>query len=319
MWPKRKGRNRRHGRDTVLEVKMRSRDARRARFRTIAAAIGAIGGTAVGALLIWQGYQWALLNFVYRNETYAIRRIDLRHEGRLRQEQIRRWADVSPGHNLLALDLDRVRHELELNPWIEWADVQAQRPDCLRLSVSEREPVARVVVWRFSVAEQRAWAETNYLDATGFVMPPLKLEWLKPGEDGDFSYLPRLVGLEQETVIPGETLRLAKVEAALRMIRAYEDSTLYTEVDLAEVDVGADFTLGGRLRQGTRLVFGMQDFDRQMRRWKSIQEYALAQGRVLEWLDLSVTNNLPARWQETTNAPLPSPLRKPKRPPKRHV
>jgi hypothetical protein len=268
---------------------------------------------------LWQGYQWALLHFVYRNETYAIRRIELRHEGRLRGEQIRQWADVTPGQNLLALDLDRVRHELELNPWIEWADVQAQRPDCLRLAISEREPVAQVVVWRFSVTERRAWPETNYLDAHGYVLPPLRDEWLRPGVDADFSHLPRLLGLERHPVIPGQHLRLPAVDAALELIRAYEQSALYSQVDLAELDVSGTSTLQGLLRQGTRLVFGCQHFDRQMLRWRSIHDYAQGQGRALEWLDLSVTNNLPARWRDETNAPVPVRPSKPKRPSKRHV
>jgi hypothetical protein len=48
----------------------------------------------------------------------------------------------------LALDLEQIRHDLELNPWIERADVEAIRPDRLRLGIREREPVAQVVVVR---------------------------------------------------------------------------------------------------------------------------------------------------------------------------
>lgn len=296
---------------------MRSRDARLARLRTLTAAVGVIGGTAVGAVLLWQAYQWALLHFVYRNEAYAIRRIEVRHEGRLREEQIRLWADVQPGQNLLAVDLDRVRHDLEMNPWIAWADAQAQRPDCLRIAVREREPVAQVVVWRFSTAEGRAWPETNYLDAAACVLPPLRREWLRPGEDADFSHLPRILGLDDQVLVPGQRLRLAWLDAALRLIRAYEDSSLYSLVDLERIEAGGPYTLVGSVRQGTQLVFGLEDFDRQMRRWRSIHDYAESQGRLLEWLDLSVTNNLPARWRDMTNAPV-RPAR-PSRNPRRHV
>jgi cell division septal protein FtsQ len=303
MWPKRKAKNRKNNREAVLQVKMRSREARRHRLRAITAAVGLVCGTAAGALVLWQAYQWALLQFVFRNEAYAIRRIELQHEGRLRSEQIRLWADVQEGENLLALDLDQVRHDLELYPWIERADAQARRPDCLRLTVQEREPVARIIVWRFSREERRAWAETNYLDRNGVVLPPLRPEWVAPGESIDFSHLPRLVGLERVPLNPGQRLRLPQVEAALRLLESYSNSDLRAVVDLEEIDVQKPEGLEGVIRGGTRLTFGMGDFDRQMRRWRSIHDYAESQGRELEWLDLSVTNNLPARGRSTTNAP----------------
>ena len=119
MWFKRKTKNRRNERDSVLEVKMRSRDASRARLRVVTGLVGAVGGTTLGVLVIWQAYQWALQRFVYGNDAYAIRRIELRHHGRLLPDQIRRWAGVETGQNLLAVDLDRVRHDLEMIPWVE--------------------------------------------------------------------------------------------------------------------------------------------------------------------------------------------------------
>lgn len=321
MWGKRKARNRRLEREEVLEVRMRSRDVRQARIRGLAAAIGALGFAAVGALAVWQAYQWALQHFLYRNDAYAVRRIELVHEGRLRPDQIRRWAGVEIGQNLLALaaDLDRLRNDLELNPWIQRADVEAIRPDCLRLVVREREPVAQVVVWRFRPSDSRTWPETNYVDAAGWVMPPLRPEWMKPGIDGDFSHLPRLIGVDPAEVVPGQPIRLPLVESALGLIQAYEDSTLYSLVDLDQVDLTGPAVLRATLRQGTELRFGLADHERQMRRWRSILDYAESQGRVLAWLDLSVTNNLPARWLESTNPPPASRPAKPKKTPRRHV
>lgn len=321
MWPRRKGKNRRVGREAVLEVKMRSRDARRFRMRALTTAVSVVAGTATGGLLLWQGYQWMLDRFVYSNEAYAIRRLELRHEGRLRPEQIRQWANVHPGQNLLALDLDRVRYDLELNPWIAWADAEALRPDGLRLSVREREPVARVVVWRFSVGEGRAWPETNYVDAEGFVLPPLRPEWVKPGEATDFAHLPQLVGLDGYPVIPGQVLRHRMAHAGLELIRAYEQSSLYALVDLDRVDVSGNHLLQGILRQGTEVTFATDDFERQMRYWRSIHDYGERLGRVAASLDLSITNNLPVRWRTNAVSPdsLPPRPAKPKRSPPRHV
>lgn len=317
---KRKAKNRKNERESVLEVKMRSRTARAARIRLITATVAAVGGTALCVLLGWQALQWTLNRFVYANEAYAIRRIELRHEGRLRPDTILRWAGVEVGRNLLALDLDRVRHDLELNPWISRAEVEARRPDCLALTAFEREPVARIVVWRVHMAERNAWPETNYVDAEGYVMPPLRPEWLRPSTGADFSHLTRLVGLEYTEVVPGQRLNTPQIRAALALIRAYENSSMYSRVDLEELHVGYPDVLPGTLRGGMRMVFGLDGHERQMRRWRSIHDHSESIGRGLASLDLSVTNNLPARWLDSTNPVVPAPRpSKPPRPAKRHV
>lgn len=318
MWLKRKSKNRRNERESMLEVKMRSRDARRARLRIVTALIGAVSGTTLGVLVIWQAYHWALQRFVYDNEAYTVRRIELRHHGRLRPEQIRQWAGVEPGQNLLAIDLDRVRHDLEMIPWVQRAEVEALRPDCLRLGVWEREPVVQVVIWRLNVADSSAWAETNYLDAEGFVLPPLHPQWIKPGESADFAHLTRLTGLDRAEVVPGQKLSKPRVTAALNLVRAYEASSMYSLVDLEEVDVSGGDTLKGILRQGTRMGFGFTDFERQMRLWRSIHDYTSIRSQVIESLDLSVTNNLPARLRDATAGtnPLPGSPANPARPAK---
>lgn len=318
MWPKRKPKNRRNDRESVLEVKMRSRDARRARWRMFAGLVAAVGGTALAVLAVWQAYRWTL-HRVYTNQDYVVRRILLHHEGRLHPDRIRRWTGVRPGDNLLALDLERIRRDLEMNPWIARAEVETLRPDSLRLSVWEREPRAQIVRWRWRAAEREAWPETNYIDADGIVLPPLQPDWLPPGATVDFRHLTRLTGVADVEIVPGQRLALTGLDDALALIRAYEDSPMYGLVDLLEVAVGPGGTLAGRLRQGTELIFARDGFDRQMRRWKCIHEYAEGRGRNLAWLDLSVTNNLPARWQDTNAAPSPPRLEKPPRASRRHV
>jgi len=300
MWFKKKTKNRRNDRESVLEVKMRSRDVRRSRLRAVTGLVGAVGGTTLGVMLIWEAYQWALREFVYGNEAYAIRRIELRHHGRLLPDQIRRWAGVETGQNLLSIELDRVRQDLEMIPWVQRAEVEALRPDCLRLAVWEREPLVQVVVWRLNTTDGAAWPETNYLDGEGFVLPPLLPQWTKPGEPADFAHLTRLSGIDRAEVNPGQRIQRPRVTAALNLVRAYEASTMYSLVDLEEVDVSGADVLVGVSKQGSRVVFGLTDFERQMRLWRSIHDYTVVRSQAIESLDLSVTNNLPARLKDAS-------------------
>ncbi len=328
MWPKRKPKNRRNERTGKLDVRARSRDARTGRLRAIVAAVGLVAIGALGALLIWSAYRLALQRFVYQNEAYTVRRIQIFHEGRLRPEHVQLWSGVAVGQNLFAVDLDQVRYRLEQNPWIARAEVDAHRPDTIRISVREREPVAQIVQWRHSEAEHRSWPETNYVDHAGFILPPLRADNLRPGATANFSHLTRLSGLDPYIVTSGHPLNHPRLPAALELIRAYEDSSLYAQVDLDEVSLAQPDVFVGRLRQGSEIIFGPAAFDRQLARWRSIQEYTVQTNHELAWLDLSVTNNIPARWVplpvpgDPTNAtprrPFPA-APKPPRPSRRHV
>lgn len=49
-------------------------------------------------------------------------------------------------HNLFALDLARIKRDLELAPAIQSAAVERVLPHTLKIRVTEREPVAQIVV-----------------------------------------------------------------------------------------------------------------------------------------------------------------------------
>ena len=81
-----------------------------------AAGLGLAGVAALGlfALLFWRGGEWLLADAVYQNPAFAIQRVDVRTDGVIAPAVIRRWAMVQPGQNLLALDLMRVKRDLEM-------------------------------------------------------------------------------------------------------------------------------------------------------------------------------------------------------------
>jgi hypothetical protein len=66
--------------------------------------------------------------------------------------------------------------------------------------------------------------------------------------------------------------------------------------------------------------FGLNEFDPQLSRWRSVYDHGQTFRRNLAWMDLSVSNNVPARWLEASIIPAP-PTRQlnPPRYKKRHV
>src|SRR2546430_13904835 len=111
MWIKGKPKNRRLERGNVLDVKLRTKEIRAARLRLATTAVGLSLGTVMGLYLLWRAGDWALDEFVFKNDAFAIRELDIQTDGSIPVEQLRQWDAVRPGDNLLALDLNRVKDD----------------------------------------------------------------------------------------------------------------------------------------------------------------------------------------------------------------
>src|SRR5262249_34280735 len=101
----RKQKNRRLGREYVLDVKLRSSQVRAARARLAAWTLGGAFVVVFGLFLIWRSSEWALDRLVYENKSFAIETIDVQTDGVIAVDQLRRWTGVHVGQNLFALDL----------------------------------------------------------------------------------------------------------------------------------------------------------------------------------------------------------------------
>src|ERR1039457_240090 len=114
MWFKRKPKNRRLGREQVLDVKLRSSKVRAARTRMTAVSLGVVFATVFGLYLAYRGGEWLLNRLVYENRAFAVEEIDVQTDGIIPVDQLRRWSGIKLEENLLALDLGRVKRDLEM-------------------------------------------------------------------------------------------------------------------------------------------------------------------------------------------------------------
>ncbi len=83
-----------------------------------------------------------------RNERFAIRRIDVQ-DGQIKTADMIReyfaYEGVTIGSNLFGFDVDAFRNlYLERNPLVKWIEIQRVLPDTLKVSIVEREPLARL-------------------------------------------------------------------------------------------------------------------------------------------------------------------------------
>jgi len=317
MWFKRKHKNHRHERHRVLDVKLRSAEIRRARLRLATMAISLTLATFFGLYLFWRGGDWALNRFVYENSAFAIYELDVQTDGVIALEQIRRWSGVKLQDNLLALDLARVKRDLELIPAIKFAAIERVLPHTLRLHVTEREPVAEIHFPRVTHNGYEFTACT--LDDEGYVMFPLDPRHRSvPLSTND--QLPVITGIMSSELRPGRRIVSSQLRAALRLITTFERSPMAGLVDLQRIDVSALEVLQVTTPQGSEVTFRLDGLETQLQRWRAVHELGRRNGKQVSVLDLSVSNNVPVNWLEASAvAPVTAKPAKPSRSKKKNV
>jgi len=319
MWFKRKPRNRRLGREQVLDVKLRSSQVRAARTRLGAVGLGAAFATVFGLYLLYRSGEWALNRCVYENKAFAIQEVDVQTDGVISLDQLRRWAGVKPEENLFALDLARVKRDLEMVPLVQTASIERVLPRTLRIRITEREPVAQA---SFPRPRPSGGVEVAVfqLDADGYVLLPLDPRQRATPLSQPADSLPVVSGINASELQPGRRILSPSVHAALRLITAFDQSPMAGVVDLKRVDASSPAVLVATTGQGSEVVFGLADLEQQLRRWHEVFYLGQKMSKAIATLDLAVTNNIPARWIEASAVP-PAAPRAPRtlRPKKRHV
>ena len=67
---------------------------------------------------VWEGGHWVLRQLLYENDYFSIKKIQIVNDGLISKHQVASWANLRLGRNLFALDLPRVKRDLEMIPWI---------------------------------------------------------------------------------------------------------------------------------------------------------------------------------------------------------
>jgi cell division septal protein FtsQ len=303
IWFRREQKNRRLSHRHVLDVKLRSRQVRATRMRLGAVAVAITFGPVFGLYLFWRAGSWTLDKLVYENSEFAIQRVDVLTDGVISPDQLRRWSGVKPGDNLMALDLVSVKRNLELVSTIGSVSVERVLPGTLRIRVKERQPVAQVDVPRAG-GVNGIQVTVFELDADGFVMQPLdpRLCVIPLAQVRD--QLPVIVGLNVYQLRPGQRVESPQVTAALQLIGAFNRSVMTGLVNLRRIDVSSPGVVVATTEQGAEITFGLDNLDRQLRRWREIYNLGQSMNRAIAAVNLAVSNNVPVRWMEAGAAPV---------------
>jgi cell division septal protein FtsQ len=274
---------------------MRTVEVRSARNRLIAAAcILAVG--AAGVLYgLWMAGQWVVDELVFRNPAFAVRQLQIDSGQKLPPELVLSWSGIQRGDNLIDLDLERVKQRLELLSVVDSVSLQRLPPDTLRIRLKPRIPIAEI---RSARKLRQGGLELTefYVDERGVVLqfPSASSEVLH--RQLVRAPLPHLLGVGNP--VAGRVLVGPTVMPALKLIRAFDGSAMFGLKELESIDLGRTGVLRVRTSHGALVTFGLGNFKQQLARWRRVHDYASGRGQVIATLDLSVTNNVPAVFED---------------------
>ena len=233
----------------------------------------ALAGLGVAAVL---GFRQLGAWLFSRNPRFSLHasRMDLQSTGRLQPAHLRDYAGLAEGMNVFALDLAAVRAKLLGVPVIKSASVERVLPDGLRVRVSERTPVARLLGpggFQFVV------------DRDGVVLGP----------SSRAPTLPLLEGLQEPGLSPGTQIRAGSFQDALEAIEYCETSGLIRRFRLVRLRVDQEELLDVRLETGGRVLLGRTNLRWRLDQLARIVEKAAAARKVVLSADLTVDENFP--------------------------
>jgi cell division protein FtsQ len=174
---------------------------------------------------------------------------------------------------ILSLNLAKIRHQLELHPWIEQVAVSREWPGGLVITVIEEVPIAR-------------WGDSGFLNSRG--------EMREIGDNSDLVHLPLLQG---------------ELHAERSLMKAYREvAQLLQPASLKIValrrDVRGAWWLS--LENGLELVVGRGQVMEKMRRFLVVWELALkTQVERITQVDIRYDNGVAVRWAEKASAVQP--------------
>src|SRR5689334_4702770 len=115
-------------RKSVLDVRSRAKPLKAMRLKMATGALAVSSGLVLSLFVFWKGGEFMIDEYVYHNPAFAIKNLEIYTDGIIPIDQINSWANVQAGQNLLALDLGRIKRDLELVPLIQSASVERILP-----------------------------------------------------------------------------------------------------------------------------------------------------------------------------------------------
>src|SRR5256885_13177356 len=268
----------------LLDVKVRSRRTTKNRIRS---AMDVLWKVALFVILCAAGYagaREAVKRLFFENPDYHVQTIELQTDGTLPREQVLKAADLHEGANIFSVNLARVRDRIQELPQADEVEVVRKIPSEIDIRIVERKPVAWITS-ETEINDPFASDAAFLVGARGVLMKQKKLL-------PEYLGLPLIVGCAGESLEAGKTIESPEAKTALQLLRLTESSFLQ-RFQIREIDISKNYCLLVTDKNHSRIMFGLNDLEEQLRRLQVFLDYLVNTKQELETLNLVAQRNIP--------------------------
>ena len=275
----------------LLDVKVRSHKAIQHRNQRVLV----IGSKVLLAVLtcagLFFGIRYGAKQLFFDNPDYRLTKIDVQTDGTLQRDIVLTTAELREGENIFSVNLQRVQEQLLQLPQVAEVQVVRKMPSEIDIQIVERKPVAWITPDK-EVTDPFASDGTFLVDARGALMKQKKLL-------PEYLGLPLIVGCTSETLAAGKTVDSFEVKSALELLRLSTASFMQTRFQVREIDVSKGYCLLVTDKNRTRVTFGFDNLEAQLKRLEQFLVYTDDSQRELETVNLLVQRNVPVTFAKT--------------------
>src|SRR5215468_7775200 len=269
----------------LLDVKVRSRRATQHRIRN---AMGVFWKMTLFAILCVAGYvgpREGAKRLFFQNPDYQVKTIELQTDGTLQREQVLKAAGLHEGANIFSVNLASLRDRIQQLPQADEVQVVRKLPNEIDIRIVERKPVAWITS-ETEVNDPFASDAAFLVGARGVLMKQKKLL-------PEYLGLPLIVGCVGESLEAGKSVESPEAKTALELLRLTESSFLQTRFQIREIDISKNYCLLVTDKNRSRVMFGLNDLEEQLRRLQVFLDYCDNTKQELGTLNLVAQRNIP--------------------------
>ena len=269
----------------LLDVKVRSRTATQHRIRS---AMGMMWKAVLIVALCGAGYIGAregAKRLFFQNPDYQVKTIELQTDGTLQREQVLKAAGLHESANIFSVNLARVRDRIQQLPQADEVEIVRKLPSEIDIHIVERKPVAWITS-EMEITDPFASDAAFLVGARGVLMKQKKLL-------PEYLGLPLIVGCSGDSLEAGKTLESPEAKTALELVRLTESSFLQTRFQIREIDISKSYCLLVTDKNRSRVMFGLNELEEQLRRLQVFLDYCDNTKQELETLNLVAQRNIP--------------------------
>lgn len=269
----------------LLDVRVRSRTAAQHRARRALAVLSRVILLAAVCAALYAGTREAARRLFFDNPDYTLKTIEFQTDGTLQREQILKAADLHEGENIFRINLGRLHDVIQQLPQTDEVQVMRKLPSEIDIRVVERKPIAWITGEK-EISDPFASDSAFLVDARGVLMKEKKLL-------PEYLGLPVILGCSSESFDVGKVVESPQAWKALELLQLSSRSFLQMRFQIREIDVSEGYRLLVTDKNHSRVTFGYNDLETQLRRLEQFLVYCDDSKQELATLNLLVQRNIP--------------------------